>query len=242
MWRVRENYRTVSRNSSTHKIALYFPIFKPTSRQTLVHNGLLDTDVNATIIFIFSSQEELPINNKSDLWIGAWWICYIIAAVATLVVAIPIHLFPRFLPGTEVFRENRDAEMQNVASARNSIQTRWEIYKVLIILSSTVSLYPKTISKQLVNGYRSFTRRRSDFTFLMRNKPYVLITIGSAVNCALIFGFNTFGAKYMETVFGTTPFQASLIYGNSEADCDRLCRLFQLSGLKIDLRLKGISS
>lgn len=33
------------------------------------------------------------------------------------------------------------------------------------------------------------------------------------MNYGLVYGFSTFGAKYLETVFGLTPFHSALLYG-----------------------------
>ena len=61
---------------------------------------------------------------------------------------------------------------------------------------------------------RSIKVSFGDLLTLAQNKPYVFVTLGAAVNFAFIFGFNTFGAKYVEIVFGLKPFDASLLYGS----------------------------
>ncbi|EDV19628.1 uncharacterized protein TRIADDRAFT_11683, partial [Trichoplax adhaerens] len=40
-------------------------------------------------------------------WIGAWWICFLIAGVGLLIISIPLYGFPRHLPNYEKYKKMR---------------------------------------------------------------------------------------------------------------------------------------
>nr|XP_039250297.1 solute carrier organic anion transporter family member 4A1-like [Styela clava] len=132
---------------------------------------------------IGKSSDEIPIDSSSYLWVGAWWIGFLICGIFLVLNSVPLLMLPKHLPGTEKFRENRNLETQ------------------------------KSHLEQTGEGTRGTVRGINEIILLLRNKPYMFMTCGLTMNVALIYGFNTFGAKYLESVFGLTPFHSSLLYG-----------------------------
>lgn len=42
---------------------------------------------------------ELGLSNTSPVWIGAWYIVFIVGFFLSLIISVPISLFPKELPG-----------------------------------------------------------------------------------------------------------------------------------------------
>ncbi|KAH9365504.1 hypothetical protein HPB48_016282 [Haemaphysalis longicornis] len=48
---------------------------------------------------VLKPANEIKINRFSKVWVGAWWLGFVIASVLAYIVAIPIWAFPKHLPG-----------------------------------------------------------------------------------------------------------------------------------------------
>lgn len=128
--------------------------------------------------------DDVNIDSSSYSWVGAWWIGYLISGALLIMNGLPIILLPKVIPGTEKHRKGRDVETQ-----KSHLENRER------------------------NNERATCGVFADILILLQNKPYIFQTLGITMNCALVYGFNTFGAKYLESVFGMTPFHSSLLYG-----------------------------
>lgn len=139
-------------------------------------------------LFTYIGSDTGGITSDSYLWIGAWWFGFVVCGLLLGLIAIPLSLLPRNLPGTDKCREGRDADMQRTMLKWNiSAEEKKEI--------STLQL------------------RIQSFKVLLRNKPFLYVSLAGTVNCAFIYGFNTFGAKYLESEFGLSAFHSSVLYG-----------------------------
>nr|XP_039250315.1 solute carrier organic anion transporter family member 4A1-like [Styela clava] len=133
-----------------------------------------------------ANSDEITIDSTSYLWVGAWWTGFLFCGGIMLLISIPILMLPKYLPGTAEHRKNRNVEVQENHLIKTEINEENE-------------------KKSCQVG--------SDILLLLKNKAYVFTTLAVTTNCALIYGFNTFGAKYLESVFGLTPFHSCLLFG-----------------------------
>lgn len=54
---------------------------------------------------------SLTITPASPRWVGAWWIGFLVSGVLAFIVAFPIGGFPKILPGSEAYRQEREKEV-----------------------------------------------------------------------------------------------------------------------------------
>jgi len=66
------------------------------------------------IIFSVSITEE------SSLWVGAWWLGFLVGGCVVIAMSFPILLLPKVLPGTAHLRVGREDEMHQSNSASTS--------------------------------------------------------------------------------------------------------------------------
>ena len=50
------------------------------------------------IIFVF----RLGFGPRDTRWVGAWWMGFVITAVAFAVLAIPLFGYPKYMPGNTI--------------------------------------------------------------------------------------------------------------------------------------------
>ena len=59
-----------------------------------------------TLIFIYTLciliALSLDITPDSPLWVGAWWLGFLVSAAMALLVVVPMFGFPKHLPGKKV--------------------------------------------------------------------------------------------------------------------------------------------
>ena len=62
--------------------------------------------LNNFLVFIFI---RLGLTPESKVWVGAWWIGFLIFSFVCLLVAIPLIAFPKTLPGSEKLQKISEA-------------------------------------------------------------------------------------------------------------------------------------
>ena len=86
------------------------------------------------------SSTSLIQNNP--LWVGAWWIPFIIIAIALFVLAIPFLMFPRYLPDSYLVRQERAKEMAKIYPSKYANEST---------ISLTFKMFPVHIKRLLLN-------------------------------------------------------------------------------------------
>ncbi|XP_061385578.1 solute carrier organic anion transporter family member 4A1 isoform X1 [Danaus plexippus] len=66
--------------------------------------------------FLTVDSETLGITPVSSVWIGAWWVGFILSAVLCLVVAVPLLAFPYELPGADEIKASKVSEAHENAT------------------------------------------------------------------------------------------------------------------------------
>ncbi|CAK1601566.1 unnamed protein product [Parnassius mnemosyne] len=65
-------------------------------------------------------SETIGITPQSSVWIGAWWVGFILSAILCLVVAIPLLAFPYELPGAAEIRASKVCEAHEGAASKSA--------------------------------------------------------------------------------------------------------------------------
>ncbi|XP_026319566.1 solute carrier organic anion transporter family member 4A1 [Hyposmocoma kahamanoa] len=68
--------------------------------------------------FLTVDSETLGVTPVSSVWIGAWWVGFILSAVLCLIVAIPLLAFPYELPGAAEIRSSKISEAHEGSASK----------------------------------------------------------------------------------------------------------------------------
>ncbi|XP_020709154.2 solute carrier organic anion transporter family member 4A1 [Athalia rosae] len=139
--------------------------------------------------FIVVDPASIGMTPDSNVWVGAWWIGFLAAALICFAVAIPLLGFPGELPGSQELAKERVSEahgLQSVSSASSS------------------------------NGDVAFTKMRElpkALTALLGNPAFFMLNLAGASEGLLIAGFAAFLPKLIENQFSVTASSAALLMG-----------------------------
>ncbi|XP_028034167.1 solute carrier organic anion transporter family member 4A1-like isoform X1 [Bombyx mandarina] len=70
--------------------------------------------------FLSTDAGSLGITPQSSVWIGAWWIGFILSALLCLIVAVPLLAFPHELPGASEIRASKVSEAHEGAASKSA--------------------------------------------------------------------------------------------------------------------------
>ncbi|KAK3092473.1 hypothetical protein FSP39_003277 [Pinctada imbricata] len=87
-------------------------------------------------LFVDFDRVSVDFDARDSRWIGAWWFGFVFTAVLFVLIAIPIAGFPKFLPGTEKYRSNKQAadnkEKQSCGSMAKALMKAF--FKTFLVL------------------------------------------------------------------------------------------------------------
>ena len=121
-------------------------------------------------------------------WVGAWWLCFIFAAVVSYLIAIPYLMFPRYLPDSHLIKKERENEMAKKYTSKYGEKEDKDFLTIL-----------KTLP---INLWKVFS-----------NLTWVFITLAVTSSIIVLAGMVSFAPKYLESQFSLTASTASLIAG-----------------------------
>ncbi|XP_078492244.1 solute carrier organic anion transporter family member 4A1 [Ciona intestinalis] len=127
--------------------------------------------------------EIVEITESSSLWIGAWWLGFIVGGVLLIILSIPILMLPKQLPNTEDARMGRENEIHGGKMGEDGI------------------------------GGSRFSHIWHSIVVLLRNPTFILVTLAATMDSCLVVGLTTFGPKYLESMFALSPTQAATYFG-----------------------------
>lgn len=129
--------------------------------------------------------DSLPIESDSPLWVGAWWLGFLITSGLGLCVVLPLSGFPKRLPGALAAQKERVQEVR----AGSEFETRAGLG---------------------VSSLRDFPR--AAFT-LLKNPTYMFIDLAIVCEWFILAFISVFGPKYLESQFNVSAGNAALIAG-----------------------------
>ncbi|XP_052040487.1 solute carrier organic anion transporter family member 4A1 isoform X2 [Apodemus sylvaticus] len=133
-------------------------------------------------------SQRTELTTDSPLWVGAWWIGFLGAGIASFLIAIPILGYPRQLPGSQRYVVMRAAETQQLKDhSRRAVSNP--------AFGKTVRDLPLSI------------------WLLLRNPTFILLCLAGATEATLIAGMSTFGPKFFEAQFSLSASEAATLFG-----------------------------
>ncbi|XP_062619920.1 solute carrier organic anion transporter family member 4A1-like, partial [Saccostrea cucullata] len=121
------------------------------------------------------------------VWVGAWWLGFVVTAVGFLLVSFPLFGYPINLPGTKHIRDARKTEADVKYEEKKAKDTR--------PLSKKLLDFPKAL------------------LILVKIPMYVVLNLGGAAETIIIAGLAAFAPKILEEKFNMLPSESGLIMG-----------------------------
>lgn len=137
--------------------------------------------------FLTVDQASIGMTPDSNVWVGAWWIGFLAAAVICFAIAIPILAFPAVLPGSEELAKERvsEAHEKKTQAATNEPGEAF----------SKIRELPRALAE------------------LLGNPAFFMLNLAGASEGLLIAGFAAFLPKLIENQFSVSASSAALLMG-----------------------------
>ncbi|XP_031786219.1 solute carrier organic anion transporter family member 4A1 isoform X3 [Nasonia vitripennis] len=128
----------------------------------------------------------LGLTPDSNVWIGAWWVGFLAAAVICFVIALPLLAFPAVLPGSEELAKEKVSEAHEKPSSTGG--GTGEAF-------SKIRQLPRALGE------------------LLANPAFFMLNLAGASEGLLISGFAAFLPKLIENQFSVSASLAALLMG-----------------------------
>ncbi|XP_035238954.1 solute carrier organic anion transporter family member 4A1 isoform X2 [Anguilla anguilla] len=125
---------------------------------------------------------------ENPLWVGAWWIGFLVGGAAALVTALPILGYPRQLPGSQRYVAMRVSEAHQLKDGSQVTAADPQFGK-------TVKDMPRSV------------------LLLLKNPTFIFLCFAGATEATLIAGMSTFGPKFLESQFSLSASEAATWFG-----------------------------
>ncbi|XP_067410215.1 solute carrier organic anion transporter family member 4A1 [Emydura macquarii macquarii] len=132
--------------------------------------------------------KQINLTPDNTLWVGAWWIGFLGAGVASLLIAIPILGYPRQLPGSQRYTVMRISETHQLKDGSHKTASDPDFGK-------TVKDLPRSV------------------LLLLKNPTFICLCLAGATEATLIAGMSTFGPKFLESQFSLSASEAATLFG-----------------------------
>uniref|UniRef100_A0A3Q1GZJ5 Solute carrier organic anion transporter family member n=1 Tax=Anabas testudineus TaxID=64144 RepID=A0A3Q1GZJ5_ANATE len=125
---------------------------------------------------------------ENPLWVGAWWIGFLVGGAAALLVAFPILGYPRQLPGSQEYVAMRVSEAHQLKDGSHTTASDPQFGK-------SVKDMPRSV------------------LLLLKNPTFLFLCLAGATEATLIAGMSTFGPKFLESQFSLSASEAATWFG-----------------------------
>nr|XP_021409245.1 solute carrier organic anion transporter family member 4A1 [Lonchura striata domestica] len=131
---------------------------------------------------------ETDMAPENTLWVGAWWIGFLGAGAASLLISIPILGYPQRLPGSQRYIVMRVSEAHQLKDGSHRKASDPDFGKTVKDLPGSVLL-------------------------LLKNPTFIFLCLAGATEATLIAGMSTFGPKFLESQFSLSASEAATFFG-----------------------------
>ncbi|KFV62530.1 Solute carrier organic anion transporter family member 4A1, partial [Dryobates pubescens] len=131
---------------------------------------------------------ETDMTPENTLWVGAWWIGFLGAGAASLLISIPILGYPQRLPGSQRYIVMRVSEAHQLKDGSHKKASDPDFGK-------TVKDLPRSV------------------LLLLKNPTFIFLCLAGATEATLIAGMSTFGPKFLESQFSLSASEAATFFG-----------------------------
>uniref|UniRef100_A0A0N4ZG73 Solute carrier organic anion transporter family member n=1 Tax=Parastrongyloides trichosuri TaxID=131310 RepID=A0A0N4ZG73_PARTI len=115
-------------------------------------------------------------------WIGAWWLSFLITAVASVITAIPLFGYPTELPGAKRYRMQDIDQRHQVAK---KVEDKLEYNSIFSCIKS--------------------------FKYILVNPPFMFIILENITESMILNGFSGFMPKIMENLLAVSPLTSGFL-------------------------------
>ncbi|NXM74303.1 SO4A1 protein, partial [Serilophus lunatus] len=131
---------------------------------------------------------EIDIVPENTLWVGAWWIGFLGAGAASILISFPILGYPQRLPGSQRYNVMRVSEAHQIKDGSHKKALDPDFGKTVKDLPGSVLL-------------------------LLKNPTFIFLCLAGATEATLIAGMSTFGPKFLESQFSLSASEAATFFG-----------------------------
>ncbi|XP_033100782.1 solute carrier organic anion transporter family member 4A1-like isoform X2 [Anneissia japonica] len=174
-------------NVTSKLVAMYIGIFNAIS----ILGPALGYVLGGLYLTIYTDVRVDPadhgISRESPIWVGAWWIGFLVSGSCCLLVSIPLLGYPRALPGAKLIAKER-ALNQN-KDDDDDMLTRASYG------GASIKNFPAAVWN------------------LVKNIPYMMLNLSTCSEWFILAAMAVFGPKYMESQFNISPSLAAGICG-----------------------------
>ncbi|XP_042902250.1 solute carrier organic anion transporter family member 4A1 [Parasteatoda tepidariorum] len=174
-------------NVSTKMSSMYLGIFYTMAIVGPALGYLLGGQMLRLYVDFGIDANELGLSPSSTVWVGAWWIGFVFAAVLGLLIAIPVLAFPKTLPSTDKVKAGKISEMHQKLQESDAAR---------------------------VDFGSSFSDLPSSLKLLITNPTFVFLSLAGASEGILLAGLATFLPKLIESQFSYQASFAAFIVGS----------------------------
>ncbi|XP_071481951.1 solute carrier organic anion transporter family member 4A1-like [Diadema antillarum] len=148
--------------------------------------GYVVAGVSLTIFTDLNLPDGVDLSPDDPGWVGAWWIGFVMAGVAMILIAVPLGAYPRELPTTAKIRAEKECQAHANAGLEVTTQPGF---------GSRPGDLPRAIK------------------YLVINPTFLCTTFAGCSDSLLITAFGVFLPKFIENQFSATATVATTIVG-----------------------------
>lgn len=161
--------------------------------------------------YVDFDRSEIPDCGSDDpSWVGAWWLGFIVGGILTWICSVFLLLYPSKIPKKNSPKNKITPTTQSATAVRNKPILSKRRLTMQISRFSTASNVVKTFDKE---GLFNLSGMMKKILQLLRNPTYVLLCIGGGLDGIVISGLVFFLPKFIQSQFGGTPSDASILMG-----------------------------
>ncbi|XP_037569203.2 solute carrier organic anion transporter family member 4C1 [Dermacentor silvarum] len=146
--------------------------------------GFLVAGYFLSVFVDLKDVSQLGLTTQSSVWIGAWWVGFLVAAIMGGIVSVPMAAFPKHLPSYHQCQMVRRLQANKGYSEQESTYGQYMIELPRSILS------------------------------LLKNVPFVMITLASVTEAMVGTAVAAFSVKFFEAEFAMTPSRTAAALGS----------------------------
>ena len=132
-------------------------------------------------------QDDTALEQSHPSYVGAWWLCFILFGVISILISILFFMFPEKYPNSDRIQRER----VRLASIRRK----------------------KEVKEEDLNIRFKFKELPKHIADLLRRVPFLCVTLAASLQALVVSIIVSFAPKYVETQFGVTSSTGSLISG-----------------------------
>ncbi|XP_077548386.1 solute carrier organic anion transporter family member 4A1-like [Haemaphysalis longicornis] len=146
---------------------------------------------------ITKPASEVKINRFSKVWVGAWWLGFVIASILAYIVAIPIWAFPKHLPGHREIQDAKKLEAKGSHDPKSDEEKPDSFFALVCALLTNRTFVlltiAGTIETMMASGISAFITKILEAQFGLTSSATAtllgIIAIPSAVGGTLLGGY-----------------------------------------------------